>query len=209
MDCFRDAVAEFGVPSRVHCDLGTENVGVARFMLEARGVNRQSIITGSSTHNQRIERLWRDVKRVVLRQFQNLFYFLESVELLDHLNEHHLFALHYIFIPRVNRALNEFKRQYNNHPLRTEHYLTPLQLFTVSPHAIDPMTIDTDVYGIEEDGPTPDILVPDNAVVVDPPHINLPSESIAQFPHPLTDDNNYGITLFCSVINELNRLLDI
>ena len=50
---------------------------------------------------------------------------------------------------------------HNNHPLRTEHNLTPLQLFTVSPHVNEPITIDTDVYGIEEDGPTPDILVPE------------------------------------------------
>ena len=55
MEHFRAAVDQYGVPSRVLSDLGVENVEIARFMITTRGLNRGSIITGSSTHNQCVE----------------------------------------------------------------------------------------------------------------------------------------------------------
>ena len=58
---FLVAVQNFILPSRVRSDQGLENVLVARHMIESRGSERHSMLTGSSTHNQRIERLWRDV----------------------------------------------------------------------------------------------------------------------------------------------------
>ena len=60
-ECFLHAVQNFGLPSRVRSDQGSENVLVATHMLERRGCDRNSMLTGSSTHNQRIERLWRDM----------------------------------------------------------------------------------------------------------------------------------------------------
>ncbi|KAG1925077.1 hypothetical protein F2P79_025774 [Pimephales promelas] len=56
---------------------GGENIEVAEFMVQNRGENRNSHITGRSIHNQRIERLWRDVYTQVLDFFHALFYHLE------------------------------------------------------------------------------------------------------------------------------------
>ena len=38
LECFRTAVQEFMLPSRIRCDLGRENIEVARLMLEERGM---------------------------------------------------------------------------------------------------------------------------------------------------------------------------
>lgn len=89
---------------------------VAQFMLEQRGVGRGSIITGSFVHNCRVERAHRDVCSGVLCFFARTFAHLEERGLLDPLNELHLFALHYTYIPRINKCLEEFKNQWESHP---------------------------------------------------------------------------------------------
>ena len=127
---FLKAVQQYGLPSHVRSDQGKENTMVAQHMLENRGINRGSMIVGSSVHNQRVERLWRDLHRCVTQIYYRLFYFLEYEGILNPVNEYHLFALHYVFMPRLNKSMESFVKSWNNHSLRTEHGHSPNQLFT-------------------------------------------------------------------------------
>eukprot|EP00111_Clytia_hemisphaerica_P016237 TCONS_00048028-protein len=89
-------------------------------MLDHHGLENNPVLTGRSVHNQRIERLWLDVKLKVNCIFIDLFRNFEEDGLLDPANEVHLFALQYIFCPRINKKLQEFMSSWNNHPIRTE-----------------------------------------------------------------------------------------
>ena len=152
LKCFLDAVDEFGLPSRIRTDKGMENVDIAEYMISRRGINRGSAIVGKSTHNQRIERLWRDVFEGVLGLFYRLFYSMEDEGLLDPLNEIHLAALHYIYLPLINEKLKVWSRAWSRHRMRTTRS-SPICMW-VSGQLQNPLGIELvgsaiDNYGVE------------------------------------------------------------
>ena len=100
---------------------------VAQHMFEHCGTDWHSMITGSFVHNQRIERLWRDMHRCAIKLFYRLFYYLEEQGVLNPDNDVHIYVLHYIYIPRVNDTLTAFKG-WNCHGVRTEHDQSPNKL---------------------------------------------------------------------------------
>jgi hypothetical protein len=52
-------------------------------------------------------------------------------------NVWHKFTLQYMFMSRIQYELNEFKESWNNHPMKTGHNYTPLQLILLRNDAID------------------------------------------------------------------------
>jgi hypothetical protein len=126
---FLAATATYCLPSRIRVDHGGENNAICSVMELIRGSNRGSALRGTSVHNQRIERSWLDMWHGATHVFYMLFYFLEEQGFLQIDSEAHMWALHFVFIPRLNRALSAFVDQWNHHGLRTENYQSPLQLF--------------------------------------------------------------------------------
>jgi len=125
---FRHATMEFGIPSHVRSDKGGENILVCLFMVAYRGPGRASHIAGSSVHNQRIERLWRDVYRCVCCSFHEVFYFLEAQGVLDSANDYDLFVLHCVF-QLLTITYKYFARAWNQHPIRTERNWSPHKIW--------------------------------------------------------------------------------
>ena len=116
---FLKGVQTYGLPSRVRSDQVMENVAVADFVIRNRDSERGSLITGKSTHNQRIERLWRDVYESILGLYYELFSSMEQELILDPLNECDLATLHFVFIPLINEKLEAWRHAWSKYRLST------------------------------------------------------------------------------------------
>ena len=79
---------------------------VWRRMIASHNYDYSSVIPGSSVHNERVERLWRDVNRCFMGVFfSGIFRELEMNSMLNPLNETDLYCLHYIFLTRINKYI--------------------------------------------------------------------------------------------------------
>lgn len=211
-DLFLNAVEQYGIPSRIRCDQGRENIKVATHMLRHHGEQRKSVLVGSSVHNQRIERLWRDMHRCVTSMFYRLFNYLEENELLDTINNVNIFALHYVYIPRINQALKQFVAAWNHHGVRTERGQTPNQLFTSGSlqlrnaglTALDFFDQVSDTYGIDNDlGVSIASDGDDEGVAVPPIELGLSDEHIAVLTaavDPLSASQEFGVDLYLQAV---------
>ena len=95
------------------------------------------MITRKSVHNQWVERLWRDVYYQVTFLY-NLQSFLSHgiCHVLDPDNDVHMFYLHYVFIPRINRDLAGFVAAWSRLGVTSAGNQTPLQLWMMGINSV-------------------------------------------------------------------------
>ena len=161
-------------------------------------------------HNQRIERLWREMRKMVTEYFRRLFYFLENNALLDVCSEIDLAALHFVFLPRINSNLEKFKASWNNHKLSTEKQKTPNQLYilgmlrvfgsnyTAVREFFENDTVPED-YGVSEPEDAEPVREDTNEVVAPSNTAQISAECLVELQaslEPLSQDGNHGISLY-------------
>ncbi|XP_014671670.1 PREDICTED: uncharacterized protein LOC106812336 isoform X3 [Priapulus caudatus] len=201
---FEEAVLQFGVPSRIRTDKGGENRLIAEYMLRHRGTGRGSHIAGRSVHNQRIERLWRDLFVGATSFYWNLFHRMESSGILDPLNDIHLWALHYVFTPRIQNHLTLFKEAWDNHPLRTAKNHTPNQLWIqgrlIQCNA-EVLTEETaQMYGVDWSAPAVHDTCMSAVEVPETPAFTELSTAVLHRVNPLAESCNFGRDLYENVL---------
>ena len=214
LNLFMTAVEQFGLPSRVRGDQGVENYDVARYMFAhpRRGPDRRSFIAGKSCHNQRIERLWRDVFTSCLSKFYCVFWYLEDSGLLDINDEFQLYILHTVFLPRINADLFKFCAGWGNHSLRTSGNRTPNQLWLLGQINYQPdNTVEgiDQFYGIDFDGP---INVEDEFARIEPveiPHLltNGEKERLFNEVDIMGESDSFGVDIFVRVLHTALKIV--
>jgi len=73
LQLFTESIAKYGYPRQIRCDHGGENYDMARLMFALHDYDLNAVITGSSNHNQRIERFWRDVFEKEIEYYRDMF----------------------------------------------------------------------------------------------------------------------------------------
>ena len=146
---------------------------------------------------------------------------MESHQFLDPFNEVHIYALHYAYLPKIRRSVEEFILQWNNHPLSSENNKTPYQTWTEgfyihansNQHAVrialEDQVIDPVTYGVDDNGPLPELQTNDH-VVVPRSTIQLAEEQIIALLlaiNPLEDDHNYGINIYNHTVQTITDII--
>lgn len=189
-----------------------ENSYVGQYMIEHRGEGRGSIITGSSVHNSRVERVHRDFYSRVLAFHARTFETMEDERILDTSDDVHLFSLHHVYVPRINRSLNEFTQQMNHHPVSTENNPSPLQMWEQgmlenmhSGHTALPSE-EIENFGVDLEGAL-SLKEDDYQVNVVPSTIELTEQQLTQMPSPLQNDENCGVNIFKQCVELIHSFL--
>jgi len=202
---FLDGVENFGLPSRVRSDKGLENISIADYMISRRGPGRGSMITGKSTHNQRIERLWRDVFNGVLALYYKLFYFMEDEGILDPLDNMCTAALHHVFLHKIDSKLEVWRAAWARHRMRTTRS-SPLRLWLLgqiqNPVGFDISLENLEDYGVE--GFTSSSQQAGERPILDAPPFHISEECQEELERDIPQSwvsSNFGIDIYIQPLN--------
>lgn len=106
---FMSGVAKYGCPMMVRTDHGRENTLVWLAMLRARGYDN-SVITGDSRHNTRVERMHGVHRTWCMNSYMALFRSFEELGVLDISNDIDLYCLQFMFVDRIQHDLGKHGR---------------------------------------------------------------------------------------------------
>lgn len=135
--------------------------------------------------------------------YYRLFYYLEHHNITTSIYN----ALHFIYLPHINQLVKVFQEGWNDHGVRTEHNLSPNQLFVQGAlelkrrglHALEFFEHVNDTYD--------DTAVEDEYTVYVPPdHFSLTEENLAdlqQSVNPLAECDNFAIDLYLETLTFL------
>ena len=143
-----------------------------------------------------------DSSLMLVSLFYYLFYALEDEGLLDPNSESDLFALHYIFLSRIQRQLDTFREAYSHHRIRGQNNLSPYQLWIQGmallqrDEAAESGVID-DAFGIDWNGP----MVTQVQEQVNVPNTPCPLqdedlEQLKTLVDPMLTCDDYGVVLY-------------
>lgn len=145
---------------------------------------------------------------------------MEKLGVLDQTDELHLFALHFVFIPRINNLLSRWTESYNRHPLGTEHNSKPRQLWIESTlhmqnshHTAPGGVFQTDLvegrleqFGIDGEGPCADGEDGESDLTVPGINVNLPQNALVQLQQsidPLATSELFGLDIYVQCLHWL------
>lgn len=77
---------------------------------------------GRSTHNCRMEYIWRFVRTHVTDGFRELFHDLHKRNLFNPASPCEMFYLQHVFLPVVQSALDDFRDMWNHHKIRGDRF---------------------------------------------------------------------------------------
>lgn len=145
---------------------------------------------------------------------------MEDLGILNPISDADLFALHYVFIPRINNHLHQFKAAWNHHPLRTEHGLSPLQLWQRGMHVapvqwqqeiLEGFRVPAD-YGVDINGECFSSTFDQPSVIVPQIDIHLTPQQLSQLQQlhcPLSPSDEGGADIFVNVREYIANVCNI
>ena len=129
--------------------------------------------------------------------------FFEECGKLDPLSEEDIYCLHFVYIPRIIKALDAFRLGWNNHAITTEHCMTPLQLFTSGTlsHGEPVCDLGEDMNGTADFDPS-GVIVPQTIS----PLNSTQENELKSLVDPLQASSNYGIEIYDQVKQYVSNL---
>ena len=110
-------VQQRSLPIFIRGDGGLENASIAKLINSVSGTNH--FISGRSVHNQRVERMWRDVFTNVIGYYKNHLETITAKYDIE-LTDNNIWIIQSLYLDGINEELRKFQLNWNSHSMRSE-----------------------------------------------------------------------------------------